>query len=118
MTRFRSFWNNPTEAAKKEVKAPITATINRTFSLFSKSTEQRIIRKTPETTNVAAWIRAETGVGPSMASGSQICKESWADLPTTPQNKRKEIIVRTWKSKPIKTIFLSITQGTKAKTVK
>ena len=26
---------------------------------------------TPAVTMVAAWIRAETGVGPSMASGSQ-----------------------------------------------
>ena len=31
----------------------------------------RVIRKTPAVTIVAAWIRAETGVGPSMASGSQ-----------------------------------------------
>ena len=29
-------------------------------------------RNTPAATIVAAWIRAETGVGPSMASGSQM----------------------------------------------
>ena len=34
-----------------------------TESLFSKRIEQRIIKKTPETTSVAAWINAETGVG-------------------------------------------------------
>ena len=34
---------------------------------------------------VAAWIRALTGVGPSMASGSQTCSGNWADLPTAPQ---------------------------------
>ena len=28
-------------------------------------------RYTPAVTMVAAWIRAETGVGPAMASGSQ-----------------------------------------------
>jgi len=28
-------------------------------------------RKTPAVTIVAAWIKAETGVGPSIASGSQ-----------------------------------------------
>ena len=30
----------------------------------------RTMRKTPAVTMVAAWMRAETGVGPSMASGS------------------------------------------------
>src|SRR3989304_3481443 len=33
---------------------------------------------------VAAWIRAETGVGPSIASGSQTCRGTWADLPMAP----------------------------------
>ena len=35
-------------------------------------------------TMVAAWINAETGVGPAMASASQVCSGSWADLPTAP----------------------------------
>ena len=35
---------------------------------------------------VAAWIRADTGVGPSMASGSQVCRKNWADLPMAPMN--------------------------------
>ena len=35
-------------------------------------------------TIVAACIRAETGVGPSIASGSQTCSGNWADLPTAP----------------------------------
>jgi len=38
------------------------------------------------TTIVAAWIRAETGVGPSIASGSQIWNGNIADLPTPPMN--------------------------------
>jgi hypothetical protein len=33
---------------------------------------------------VAAWIRAETGVGPSIASGSHTCNGNWALLPTAP----------------------------------
>ncbi len=33
---------------------------------------------------VAAWISAETGVGPSMASGSQMCSGNMADLPAPP----------------------------------
>ncbi len=40
----------------------------------------------PAATIVAAWMSAETGVGPSIASGSQTCRGSWADLPTAPQN--------------------------------
>ena len=35
---------------------------------------------------VAAWISAETGVGPAMASGSQTYRGSWADLPATPNS--------------------------------
>ena len=41
---------------------------------------------TPAVTIVAAWISAETGVGPSIASGSQVCRKSWADLPMAPTN--------------------------------
>jgi N-acetyl-beta-hexosaminidase len=49
-------------------------TIINTVSLLSNKTEHLIIKKTPEITKVAAWIRADTGVGPSIASGNQICK--------------------------------------------
>jgi hypothetical protein len=35
---------------------------------------------------VAAWIKAETGVGPSIASGSHIWNGNMADLPTPPIN--------------------------------
>src|SRR3989338_4330083 len=44
---------------------------------------------------VAAWISAETGVGPSMASGSQTCRGNWADLPTAPQKSRSVIEVKS-----------------------
>jgi hypothetical protein len=33
---------------------------------------------------VAACSRADTGVGPSIASGSHTCSGNWADLPITP----------------------------------
>ena len=32
---------------------------------------------------VAAWISAEIGVGPGIASGSQVWNGTWADLPIT-----------------------------------
>ena len=35
---------------------------------------------------VAAWISAETGVGPSIASGSQACSGNWPDLPQAPSS--------------------------------
>ncbi len=37
----------------------------------------------PATTIVAAWIRADTGVGPAMASGSQVWRMNWPDLDMT-----------------------------------
>ena len=50
---------------------------------------------TPAVTMVAAWIRAETGVGPSMASGSQTYSGNWADLPVAPTKNRIAMAVRT-----------------------
>ena len=34
---------------------------------------RRAPRYTPATTIVAAWINADTGVGPAMASGNHVC---------------------------------------------
>ena len=41
---------------------------------------------------MAAWIRAETGVGPAIASGSQTCSGNCADFPTVPPNSRSAAI--------------------------
>lgn len=43
---------------------------------------------------VAAWMRAEIGVGPSIASGSQTCKGNWADLAIGPMNIKQASNVR------------------------
>jgi len=40
---------------------------------------------------VAAWIKADTGVGPSIASGNQVWRPSCADLLTTAIIKQKPI---------------------------
>ncbi|CDA20984.1 unknown [Bacteroides sp. CAG:144] len=48
--------------------------------------KRRATKNTPATTIVAAWIRADTGVGPSIASGNQICNGNIADLPAPPIN--------------------------------
>jgi len=44
-------------------------------------------------TIVAAWMRAETGVGPSIASGSQVCNGNWPDLPQAPRSSSSPIAV-------------------------
>jgi hypothetical protein len=51
---------------------PIVATTIKVFGLYSNRLEHLIIKKTPAVTKVAAWIKAETGVGPSIASGNQM----------------------------------------------
>ena len=38
---------------------------------------------------------AETGVGPSMASGSQTCSGNWADLPTVPMKSSRPMAPAT-----------------------
>ena len=45
------------------------------------------MRNTPAATIVAAWMRALIGVGPAIASGSQVCSGNCADLPQTPQTR-------------------------------
>lgn len=42
---------------------------------------------------VAAWMRAETGVGPSIASPSQDCSGTWADLPQAARSSIRPIAV-------------------------
>ncbi len=56
-----------------------------TSGVSAKSQDVRKSRYTPAVTIVAAWISAETGVGPSIASGSQMCSGNWADLPAAPR---------------------------------
>ena len=50
---------------------------------------QRATRNTPAVTMVAAWMSAETGVGPSIASGSQVCSRNCADLPMAPDEEQQ-----------------------------
>jgi len=45
-------------------------------------------------TIVAAWISADTGVGPAIASPSQLCNGNCADLPQAPSSSIRPIAVR------------------------
>ena len=64
---------------------------------------------------VAAWISALTGVGPSIASGSQVCRPSCADLPMAPMNSRKLTISNAGKYTPRKVTPFSTMVGAAAK---
>ena len=57
---------------------------------------------TPAVTIVAAWIRALTGVGPSIASGNQVCSGSWADLPIAPTKSSRQSTVIVFACMPAK----------------
>src|SRR5512133_2099156 len=92
-TRLTSFWVMAMLAANKAVKAPMVAIAsigvvrgNPGCQPAEISGKKRATRYTPADTIVAAWIMAETGVGPSMASGNQTCSGNWADLPIVPTN--------------------------------
>lgn len=55
------------------VIAPTHKHDSNTVLLYSMRGELRISKYTPAVTIVAAWIRADTGVGPSIAMGNQTC---------------------------------------------
>jgi hypothetical protein len=60
--------------AKKAVKEPIIVIVIKLTLEYSKRGDDLKIKKTPAVTIVAACINADTGVGPSIASGNQTCK--------------------------------------------
>ena len=78
---------------------------------YSKIGEHLTTKKTPAVTMVAAWIKADTGVGPSIASGNQVWRNICADFPIAPINKRIQIRSTALTSKPKKDKFLSTICG-------
>lgn len=115
---FKSVWNNATVEPKKAVSAPIKLTKNIVVCANSKIEEHRIVKKTPAVTIVAAWINADTGVGPSIASGNQVCKPNCADFPTTPKNKKNATKSAITMSNDRRLAELVKEKGAKVKTVK
>src|SRR3954452_14175163 len=94
MIRLRSVATTATVAANTSVAVPMIALTSAAVGASSKRGWVRAIRYTPAVTMVAAWIRAETGVGPSMASGSQVWRGSWADLAKAPTRIRRQAATR------------------------
>src|SRR5918996_4812749 len=70
-TRLMSSWTSASSAAISIVVPPMKATNVRASGEGSNTANMRATRYTPAATMVAAWISADTGVGPAMASGSQ-----------------------------------------------
>src|SRR4030065_301121 len=95
-----SFCTIPRNAMNNAVMAPITSTTDRAVSDNSYNGDMRATMKMPAVTMVAAWIRAEMGVGPSMESGSHTCRGTCADLPMAPTNNRMQIRDMIFQSTP------------------
>ena len=58
-----SFCTKPQVAAKKAVVAPTNVITNKAVLLYSNIGEDRTNKYNPAVTSVAAWIKADTGVG-------------------------------------------------------
>ena len=72
---------------------PIINTKERAISEYSKRGDIRATMNIPAVTIVAAWIKADMGVGPSIESGNQTWSGNWADLPMAPINRQMQITV-------------------------
>src|SRR5271166_768563 len=90
-----SFCTRPMVAAKIAVSAPTIATVFMACGASTNSAFERATMYTPAVTMVAAWIRADTGVGPSIASGNQTYNGNCADLPQAPTNSSRHAPVIT-----------------------
>src|SRR5277367_5694509 len=83
----------PTSPMKNAVVEPMMSTNDSAVSDSSNSGDIRATMKIPAVTMVAAWISAEIGVGPSMESGSHMCRGICADLPMAPTNRHMQVKV-------------------------
>ena len=86
-----SCWNKAANAPRNAVTLPITAMRFKIVS--SRNGKPRTNKNTPAATIVAAWINADTGVGPAMAGGSQIDSGNCADFAAAPQKSPKPMAV-------------------------
>ena len=77
--------------------------------------DMRQTRKTPAVTMVAAWISADTGVGPSIASGNQVCRNNCADFPMAPKNSNMPMVFAAFNSRPMKLMVCSARCGPSAR---
>src|ERR1051325_8126993 len=86
---------SPIDAAKIAVSAPMTTTVRLATGDSEKRKLLRAMRYTPAVTIVAAWISADTGVGPAIASGNHVYRGICALFPVHPRKKKRQIQVTT-----------------------
>ena len=80
-------------AATNAVARPMIATQSMAMGAWVKNTAERAVMYTPAVTMVAAWMRADTGVGPAIASGSQTYSGICADFPVAPTSNNRQMMV-------------------------
>ena len=85
ITFFKSLCTNPTLPANADITPPPFPSITKLTLQHSNKYPELINKDTPTFTIVTAWINAETGVGPSIASANQVCNPNCTDFPTAPQ---------------------------------
>src|SRR6188508_1385887 len=98
-TRLMSVCVRAMVAPSTIVMAPTTATTDIAGGDALYNGASLATMKTPAVTIVAAWMRAEIGVGPSIASGSHTWSGNCADFPTAPMKSRRQITVMVETSK-------------------
>jgi len=101
-----SYCVTATIAMKSAVMAPIAITTESAVCESSNSGDMRATMKMPAVTIVAAWIRAEIGVGPSIESGSHTWSGNWALLPIAPMKRQMQITLRSSQPCPGSTSIL------------
>src|SRR5205823_4225149 len=112
-----SYWTIAMSAMKKHVMAPITMTNDSAACESSKSGDMRATMKMPAVTIVAAWMRAEIGVGPSIESGSHTCSGNCALFPIAPMKRQMQMMLSTDQSVPgMISAGMPIERGALAKT--
>ncbi|CAB5000363.1 unannotated protein [freshwater metagenome] len=104
---FKSSLAHPMMAPQISEIQPTMSTSVRAMGAASKIALERTMRYTPAVTMVAAWMRADTGVGPSIASKSHACSGNCALLPQAASNS----------SRPIQVVVLVGAEPTPALTV-
>ena len=83
----------PIQAPTIKVTVPTRTTAVAAIGATLNTAWLRTTRYTPAVTMVAAWMSADTGVGPSIASRSQACSGTWADLPQAASSNSNPISV-------------------------
>src|SRR4029453_11563320 len=105
-TRLMSSLAAPMMQPISNVIAPTLTTTSSTAVFAAQMGLEGALRYTPAVTMVAAWMSADTGVGPSMASGNHACSGNWPDLPQAPSNSRRpmmRIVVELSALRPLNT---------------